>query len=293
LKRVAFIFPGQGSQYSGMFEKVKEYQTASFYLSKYKEILGYSFEDLSDDELLPTNITQPAIYTMSAIYLKILEDKGIKPFMLAGHSLGEFSALLAGGCYSFEDGLRIVSYRGLIMKNATKDTPGTMAAIIGINNEKIKNICLKSSHIGIVEPANYNSLEQIVISGEVEAVNYACDLAKKEGAKLTKILNVSAPFHSSLMLKINKVFENKLEEFNIKNSNIPIVQNYDANIHQDSKIIKRNLVYQLSSPVLWDDSIEQIRRRGATEFVEIGPRKVLTNLCKSNKIVAYSSEDLI
>ncbi len=293
MTKVAFIFPGQGSQYFKMFDKVGKFEKAEIYLGIFKKVLGYGFESMTDEELLPTSVTQPVLYTMSAIYFEILKDLGFAPFIVAGHSLGEFSALFASEYFTFEDGLRIVSYRGEIMEEASKIVPGSMAAIIGLNDKEVYEICLKSSNYGIIEPVNFNSLEQIVISGCIEALEKACELAKEKGAKLVVRLNVSAPFHSSLMLPIREKFERKLDEFNFSKPKFPIVQNYDGEVHSDPLIIKRNLVLQLNHSVLWNKTLDTIVARGAKEFIEVGPKKVLTNICKSKGLNAKASEDLI
>ena len=293
LTKNAFIFPGQGSQYQGMLKKIEKFEITKRYLGIFKDILGYSFENMTDEELLPTSVTQPSLYTVSAIYFEILKEKGIIPFIVAGHSLGEFSALYASEFLSFNDGLKIVSFRGKIMEEVAKAIPGCMAAIIGLREEVVYEICLKASKYGVVEPVNFNSLDQIVISGVNEALDKACILAKEKGAKIVKKLNVSAPFHSSLMLPLREKFAEKLNEFTFSNPKFPIVQNYDGEVHADPLIIKQNLIYQLNNPVLWNKSLDTMRARGAKEFIEVGPKKVLTNICISKGLSAKSSEDLI
>lgn len=293
MSKVAFIFPGQGSHYKGMFEKVAKFEVAKKYLEIFKRILGYSFENMTDEELLPTRITQPTLYTMSAIHFEILKELGFNPFIVAGHSLGEFSALFASEFFSFENGLIIVSYRGEIMEEVSKTIPGGMAAIIGLNEEEVCEICSKFSNSGVIEPVNFNSPDQIVISGTIDALDKACELAKEKGAKMVKKLNVSAPFHSSMMRPIREKFEKKLSEFNFSKPKFPIVQNYDGEVHSDPLIIKRNLILQLSNPVLWNKSLETMKARGVREFIEVGPKKVLTNICKSKGLIAKPSEDII
>lgn len=291
--KIAFLFPGQGSQYFRMFDKVAKFEIARIYLDIFNKVLGYSFEEMNDEELLPTSVTQPVIYTISAIHFMILKDLGINPFFVAGHSLGEFSALFASELFTFEDGLKIVSYRGKIMEEASKIIPGGMAAIIGLSKEELQDICIKSSKYGVVELVNFNSPDQIVISGCIEALEKACELAKEKKAKLVVRLNVSAPFHSSLMLPVRNKFEKKLNEFNLSKPKYPIVQNYDGEVHSDVLIIKKNLVLQLNHPVLWDKSLNTLASRGVKDFIEIGPKKVLMNICKNKGLNAKASEDLI
>jgi len=292
-KRIAFIFPGQGSQYSGMLDKIKEHKVTQAFLNEFQALLGYRFEDFTDEELLPTNVTQPALFTTSCIYFEILQEKGIRPFFIAGHSLGEFSALYAGGFFSFQDGLQIVSQRGAMMSHISKETPGKMAAIIGLLADDVLSICQEASGRGIVEAVNFNSINQIVISGDVQSVNAASVLAKERGAKLVIPLQVSAPFHSSLLKPMAEKFSKELNKLSVNNLKIPIVQNFDGKAHGQAGNIIQNLVFQLYNPVLWSQSISELIDRGAEEFIEIGPKKVLSGLLKKASIPVYSSEDLV
>jgi [acyl-carrier-protein] S-malonyltransferase len=293
MNKVAFIFPGQGSQYEGMIEPIRDFQITQYYLDEFQKILGYRFEDLTNEEMLPTNITQPVLFTVSCIYFEILKEKGYKPFILAGHSLGEYSALYAAGFFTYETGLQIVTARGLLMSQINQETPGKMAALIGSNETLVKEICMECSKIGVCESVNYNSLEQTIISGQIEAIDFACKMAKEKGIKLVIPLQVSAPFHSSLMQKMAVCFSDELEHHRFESPKIPIVQNFDANVHQEPTRIKKNLVLQLDHPVMWRQSIEELMNRGVKEIVEVGPKKVLTGLLKKTNVKALAVEDLL
>lgn len=293
MNKIAFIFPGQGSQYEGMIDLIREHEITQFFLDKFQQIKGYRFEDLSDEELLPTNVTQPVLYTVSCIYFELLKEKGWKPIIVAGHSLGEFSALYACGFFSFEAGLKLVSIRGALMSQINQETPGKMTAIIGLTEGQVNQICQQSYQAGIVEAVNFNSMQQTIISGEAVAVDYASRLAKEKGAKLVIPLKVSAPFHSSLMKKMAKNFSKEIEQIVVDTPKIPIIQNVDGLVHQNPERIKENLVLQLYHPVLWRQSLDELINRGIKEIVEIGPKKVLTGLLKKIDVKALSSEDLV
>jgi [acyl-carrier-protein] S-malonyltransferase len=293
MNKVAFIFPGQGSQYEGMIDLIRDHPITQSFLDQFQQILGYRMEDLSEEELLPTNITQPVLFTTSCIYFEILKEKGLTPFILAGHSLGEFSALYGAGFFSYETGLRIVSIRGSFMSKINEETPGKMAAIIGLSEVIVKEICTEACIKGIVEAVNFNSLQQTIISGEIESVDFACLLAKEKGAKMVLPLRVSAPFHSSLMQKMAQNFSIELDYLKVNTPTCPIIQNYDGQVHQNSEIIKRNLVLQLYHPVLWRQSIEELINRGVQEAIEVGPKKVLAGLLKKTNLKVMSSEDLM
>lgn len=293
MKNVAFIFPGQGSQYENMLDPIRNHKITQRFTDEFHKILGYRFEDLSEQELLPTNITQPVLYTVSCIHFEILKEMGYSPSMVAGHSLGEFSALYASGMFSYEVGLHIVSLRGLLMNQINEKTPGKMAAIIGLSEGIVEMICLEAGQKGVCEAVNFNSLQQTIISGEIEAIDNACTIAKNKGAKLVIPLKVSAPFHSSLMKEMSFAFSKELNRMNFDTPKLPLVQNYDAQVHQQIDSIKRNLVYQLYHPVLWRQSIEEMLNRGMEEFYEVGPKKVLIGLLKNQKVKTFSSEDLL
>jgi [acyl-carrier-protein] S-malonyltransferase len=293
MSRIAFIFPGQGSQYEGMIDPIRNHNITQKFLDEFHQILGYRVEDLSEDELLPTNITQPALFTVSCIYHEILKEKGYQPFIVAGHSLGEFSALYASGFFTFKTGLQIVTIRGSLMSQINEETPGKMVAIIGLTEKIVEDTCLEANKMGIVEAVNYNSLQQTIISGEIEAVDFACQIAKQKGAKLIIPLKVSAPFHSSLMQKMAERFSIELEQIKIEPPKLPIIQNYDGQIHQNSEMIKQNLVLQLYHPVLWRQSMEELINRGVQEVIEVGPKKVLSGLLKKVNVTVVSSEDFV
>lgn len=293
MNKIAFIFPGQGSQYEGMIEPIRDHPITQRFLDQFHQILGYRMEDLSEEELLPTNITQPVLFTTSCIYFEILKERGYTPFILSGHSLGEFSALYGAGFFSYETGLRIVSIRGTLMSKINEETPGKMAAIIGLTEDVVKELCSVASKKGIVEAVNFNSLQQTIISGEIDAVDFACLLAKEKGAKLILPLKVSAPFHSSLMQKMAQHFSNELDYLKIHTPVFPVIQNYDGQVHQNSEIIKRNLVLQLYHPVLWRQSVEELINRGTQEVIEVGPKKVLAGLLKKLDLKVETAEDLV
>jgi [acyl-carrier-protein] S-malonyltransferase len=278
--RIAFLFPGQGSQYAGMFEPVKHCQIAKDYIAQFENQLHYRFDTLKEEELQQTHITQPALYTMSAIYSSLLKEEGIIPHFVAGHSLGEFSALFAAGFFSFYDGLSIVTYRGKLMQEVANQSTGKMAAIIGLPRTTIIEICAECSQYGIVSAVNFNSPTQTVISGQSEALQKACELAKASKAKLVVPLAVSAAFHSQLMAPLRDPFEKTLQSLALHDTNIPIIQNVDAQPHQQKQVIVENLISQLHKPVLWQDSIDTLISLGVNYFVEAGPKKVLTGLMK-------------
>ena len=257
---------------------------------KANEILGFRITDLmfngTDEDLRQTKVTQPAIFLHSVILAKTLENE-IKPDMAAGHSLGEFSALVAAGALSFEDGLRLVSARAQAMQKACELKPSTMAAIIALSDEKVDEIC--SSVDGVVVCANYNCPGQLVISGEIEAVNEACEKAKAAGAKRALPLKVGGAFHSPCMEPARAELAAAIEATPFHAPICPVYQNVDAKPHTDPAEIKANLVAQLTAPVRWTKTVENMIADGATEFIEIGPGKVLQGLItKINKEAVVS-----
>ena len=292
-KRTAFLFPGQGSQYAGMFEPVKQYQIAKDFISQYEDQLHYRFNNLTEEELQQTHITQPALYTMSAIYTSLLKEEGIIPHYVAGHSLGEFSALYAAGFFSFADGLSIVTLRGKLMQEVANQSTGKMAAIIGLPRNTIVEICAECSQYGVVSAVNFNSPMQTVISGQTEALQKACELAKASKAKLVVPLAVSAAFHSRLMTPLREPFRKALHSLTLHDTAIPIIQNVDALPHQQHQVIAENLISQLHQPVLWQDSIETLLSLGVTYFVEAGPKKVLAGLMKLLPFQMVISEEWV
>lgn len=276
----AFVFPGQGAQFSGMGKDLYESNDkAKELFEKANEILGYSITSVmfggTDDELRQTKVTQPAVFLHSVISAFCLGDE-FAPNMVAGHSLGEFSALVASGCLSFEDGLRLVYARAMAMQACCEKVPGTMAAIINLSDEVIDRVCAEVG--GIVVPVNYNSPGQVVISGEVEAVKEACVKLKEAGAKRTLPLSVGGAYHSPLMEPAAVELSAAIEKAEFKTPCCPIYQNVDAKPYSDPEKIKKNLLVQLTSPVRWTQTVKNMIADGMTEFHECGPGQVLTGL---------------
>jgi [acyl-carrier-protein] S-malonyltransferase len=292
-QHTAFIFPGQGSQYEGMGTSFRDDPTAKPFFEVYTSLMDYSFVDLSANELSSTQITQPALFTMSCIHFALLKKQNISPQCVAGHSLGEYSALYAAGVFSFEQGLELVAYRGFLMHEASLKNSGTMAAIIGLSHEKVSLLCDQAQDTGIVEAVNINSDKQIVVSGTHQAVETVCQKAKDLGAKRAILLPVSAPFHSSLMRQIREKFKQKIDSIPFKKAELMVVQNVDACVHQDPHVIKQNLISQLYSPVQWVSCMQELQSRGAESFIECGPGKVLSALARSMSYKASASEDLL
>ena len=278
----AYVFPGQGAQFVGMGKDLYENNAkAKELFDKANEILGYRITDImfegTDEDLKQTKVTQPAVFLHSVITALCLDD--FKPDMVAGHSLGEFSALTAAGALTFEDGLRLVYARAMAMQKACEATPSTMAAIIGLPDEAIEKICAEVSKEGnVVVPANYNSPGQVVISGNVEAVKEACAKLKEAGAKRALPLAVGGAFHSPLMEPARVELAKAIEAAPVSQPVCPVYQNVDALPHTDPKEIKDNLLKQLTAPVRWTQSVQHMLADGMTEFVECGPGTVLTGL---------------
>ena len=278
----AYVFPGQGAQFIGMGKELYESNAkAKELFEKANEILGYCITDImfngTDGELKQTKVTQPAVFLHSVITALCLDD--FKPDMVAGHSLGEFSALTAAGALSFEDGLRLVYARAIAMQKACEAAPSTMAAIIALPDEIIEKVCAEISKEGnVVVPANYNSPGQVVISGNVEAIKEACAKLKEAGAKRALPLAVGGAFHSSLMEMARVELAKAIEVAPVSTPICPVYQNVDAKPHTDPKEIKDNLLKQLTSPVRWTQSVINMINDGMTEFAECGPGQVLTGL---------------
>ena len=278
----AYIFPGQGAQFVGMgLDLYENHSQAQELFERANEILGFSITDImfegADEDLKQTKVTQPAIFLHSVILSKVLGDS-FQPDMVAGHSLGEFSALVANGTLNFEDGLKLVSQRALAMQKACEIQPSTMAAVLGLDDEIVEKICAEVE--GIVVPANYNCPGQLVISGEVDAVNVACEKMKEAGARRALLLPVGGAFHSPLMEPAREELAAAIESTEFKTPSCPIYQNVTTTAVSDAEEIKKNLILQLTAPVKWTQSVQQMVNDGATSFVEVGPGKVLQGLVK-------------
>lgn len=279
----AFVFPGQGAQFSGMGKDLfDQYDWARDLFGTADDIMGFKISDImfsgTADDLKRTDITQPAVFIHSVAVARSLGDE-FKPDMVAGHSLGEYSALTAAGILSFEDGLRLVRARANAMQKCCEKAPGTMAAIISLDDDKITAICDELNAKGLtVVPANFNSPGQVVISGTVEAVGAACPLMVEAGAKRALPLTVGGAFHSPLMTPAKDELQEAIYSTSFKSGICPVYQNFDAMPHTDPAEIRQNLVSQLNSPVRWTQSVINMINDGAEEFTECGPGTVLTNL---------------
>ena len=278
----AYIFPGQGAQFTGMGKELYENSPlAKELFEKANDILGFRITDImfegSAEELKETKVTQPAVFLHSVILAKVLE---VKPEMVAGHSLGEFSALVVNGALSFEDGVKLVSQRTLPMQKACEIKPSTMAAVLNLEDKIVENIC--ASIDGIVVAANYNCPGQLVISGEYKAVELACEKMKEAGAKRALILPVGGGFHSPMMEPASSALAAAIEATTFSNPTCPVYQNVTASAVSNPAEIKSNLISQLTGAVKWTQSVNQMISDGATSFTEVGPGKVLVGLV--NKI---------
>lgn len=278
----AYIFPGQGAQFTGMgLDLYESSDVAQHLFEDANSILGFHITDVmfegSAEDLKQTKVTQPAIFLHSVILSKVLGDK-FQPEMVAGHSLGELSALVANGALTFEDGLKLVSQRALAMQKACEIKPSTMAAVLGLDNELVEKVCNETA--GIVVAANYNCPGQIVISGEVEAINTACETLKEAGARRALVLPVGGAFHSPLMEPAREELAAAIENTVFNTPNCPIYQNVTTTAVTDPNEIKKNLISQLTAPVKWTQSVQQMIADGATYFTEVGPGKVLQGLLR-------------
>jgi [acyl-carrier-protein] S-malonyltransferase len=278
----AYVFPGQGAQFTGMGKNLYDnYPVAKELFEKANNILGFRITDImfngTEEELKQTKVTQPAIFLHSVI-LAIISGNEFKPEMVAGHSLGEFSSLVANNTLSFEDGLTLVSKRANAMQKACESEPSTMAAILGLDDEIVEKICSEISEV--VVPANYNSPGQIVISGSVKGIDEAIELLTKSGAKRALKLNVGGAFHSPLMEPARKELEVAINSTKFSKPVCPVFQNVNAEASTDPKTIKLNLIAQLTSPVRWTQTVKNMISAGATSFTEVGPGTVLQGLIK-------------
>ena len=277
----AYVFPGQGSQKPGMgLDLYENYNESKIYFNKANKVLNFNITELmfegSSEDLIKTSVTQPAIFIHSVIHSLI--SKNFKPQAAAGHSLGEFSALSACKAISFEEGLRLVSIRANAMQTACEKNPGSMAAILGIDDSIIENVC--SNIQEIIQPANYNCPGQLVISGESDAIKTACEELSKLGARRAIILPVSGAFHSELMSSAVEELEHSISQTEFNNPICPIYQNYNARPETDKDSIKRNLLLQLTNPVLWSQSINRMIKDGFNNFFELGPGNTLQGLIR-------------
>lgn len=280
----AYIFPGQGAQFTGMGKDLYENSPlAREYFEKANEILGYRITDLmfegTSEDLRQTKVTQPAVFLHSVISAIALGDK-FKPDMVAGHSLGEFSALVAAGALTFEEGLRLVYARAMAMQKACEKEPSTMAAVLGLDDETVEEVCDEVNKEHIVVAANYNCPGQLVISGSIEGIDKACELLKQRGAKRALKLPVGGAFHSPLMEPARQELQAAIEKAVVSTPVCPVYQNVNANPQTDPESIKKNLIAQLTAPVRWTQTVKNMINDGADEFIELGPGDVLKGLVK-------------
>ena len=290
-----YIFPGQGSQFTGMCQDLyMKYDELKPLFKTSEKILGFDISKImfegSKEELTQTKVTQPAIFIHSMAIIKILGES-FKPNLVAGHSLGEFSALVASGALNFEDGLKLVSIRAKAMQKSCEKTNGTMAAILGLENKIIEDICLETN--GIVVAANYNCPGQVVISGEVDAVKNACEKLSSAGARRALVLPVGGAFHSELMIDAKKELSSAINQTVFNQPSCPIYQNVNGRPELSVEKIKETLIAQLTSPVKWTQSVNKMIQDGCNNFIEIGPGKVLQGLVKKiNRESEVSSPNL-
>ncbi len=285
MAKLAFVFAGQGAQTVGMGKELAEnFAVAARTFDEASEAVGFDIKDMiwngDSDTLMITENTQPAIVTMSAAALRVLEEKGIKPDVVAGLSLGEYTAHVSSGSMNFTDAVRLVKKRGKYMQEEVPVGVGAMAAIIALDTQEVINCCEEASKIGVCSPANFNCPGQIVVSGEIAAVEKCCELAKEKGAKRAMKLPVSAPFHCSMLTGAGEKLAKELENVTLSDMNIPVITNVTADYVASKDDIKPLLIKQVSSSVLWENSIRRMLADGVDTFVEVGPGKALSGFIK-------------
>ncbi|MDK2990972.1 MAG: [acyl-carrier-protein] S-malonyltransferase [Clostridiales bacterium] len=297
--KIAFIFPGQGAQYAGMGQQLAlRYAEVSEIFKAASEALGYDMAKLCfegpDEVLKQTEITQPSIFTVSMACAKALEINGVVPDMAAGLSLGEYGALTVANAIDFADAVKLLRQRGRFMQEAVPIGQGAMAAIIGLDKETVEQVCKEASEYGVVEPANYNCPGQIVISGQTVAVQKASEMAKEKGAKRAIMLEVSAPFHCSLLKSAGDRLAEVLESVSINKPAIPVIANVTAEEVSSPEDIRQLLIEQVSSPVRWEESVRRMIAMGADTFIEVGPGKALSGFVKkiSKDVKVMNVEDI-
>lgn len=300
MRKIAFVFPGQGAQYVGMGQEIFSHSAAARVIFEQADHrLGINISKMcfsgSEEDLRLTANTQPAILTVSVALLKALEAEGIKADYAAGHSLGEYAALVAAGALEFSDAVWLVRQRGILMQEAVPPGEGTMAAVLGLSADKTDELCQEASTAGVVEPANYNCPGQIVIAGGTPAVEKAIDLAKSFGAKRAIKLQVSGPFHSSLLHPVSERLSELMGQVTINDAAFPVIANLTADVTTKATVIQDNLIRQVAAPVKWQQSVEKLVDLGVNTFIEIGPGKVLSGLIKkiAKNVAIYNIEDQV